>query len=93
MKNRWSRIRRSLLVLGLLGSTFGQFSCPFTTNANLQTLLQAMGAAAIKTASDNVFGDIGTDFDAIIRAPLTAFYTSVWNNAADVYVPDDIPIQ
>jgi hypothetical protein len=82
-----------LLVLGLLGSTFGQFGCPYALNKDYQTLLQAIGDAAIKTVSDNVFGSIGKDFDAIIRTPTTAFAQSVWNNYMDAYVPNDIELK
>ena len=102
MNRTWSRIRRSLLLLALGGSTFAFFGtsfgidgggCNYALNQNYATLFQAMGDATIDAVSDNVFGNIGTDYDVIVRAPTTAFAQSLWNNWVSTRVPRDIELK
>jgi hypothetical protein len=102
MNRTWSRIRRSLVLLAIGGSTFAFFGtsfgidgggCNYALNQNYSTLFQAMGDAAIKQVSDNVFGTVGTDFDAIVRTPTTAFAQSLWNNWVTTRVPRDIELK
>ena len=86
------RIRRGLVLLTMGGATFALFpGCNYATFANYTTLLTASGNAVIKTVSDNVFGNIGTDYDTIIRAPTTAFAQSVWGNYVSSHIPADLP--
>jgi hypothetical protein len=87
------RVQRMLALLSLCGATFSLFAggCYYPTFADYTTLLQASGDAVIQTVSDNVFGNIGTDYDAIIRLPTTAFSQAVWGNYVDAHIPDDLP--
>ncbi len=89
MKNRWMR---SLTVLALGGaalSTFGIDGCWTATNGDYETMFTDVGAAVIQTVSDTYFSDIGTDYEAIVRPPTTAFAQSVWANWVDQAVADD----
>ena len=102
MNRTWSRIRRSLLLLALGGSTFALFGtsfgidgggCNYALNKDYTTFIQAMGDATIKLVSDNVFGDIGKDFDTVVRTPATAFAQSMWNNWVTTRIPRDIELK
>jgi hypothetical protein len=91
--HKWSRLRRTLIVLALIGFALPQFGCYFAMNRDYEVLMQQIGSAVIKLISDNVFGNIGTDFDAVVRTPVTAFAQSLWNNYAAAYVPNDIELK
>jgi hypothetical protein len=98
MNRTWLRIRRSLLVLAIGGSTFATFGidgggCNYALQQDYEALFQAMGDAVIGTVSDNVFGNIGTDYDNVVRTPSTAFAQALWDNWVDTRVPDDIELR
>ncbi len=101
MSRSWMKLRRTLVLLSLGGATFSLFGgvfgaangggCYYPTFANYTTLLQASGDAVIKIVSDTYFSQIGTDYDAVIKVPTTAFAQSVWNNWVAAHVPSDLP--
>jgi hypothetical protein len=102
MNESWWRIRRSLLLVALGGSTFGLFGttfgidgagdgCNYALNADYQAMYQTVGKAVIQTVSDNVFGNIGTDYDKFVRGPTTTFAQAVWDHWVDAKIPDDLP--
>lgn len=96
MTSSWSKVRRSLLVLALGGATlatFGVDGCWYALNRDYENLFQASGDAIIDTVSDNVFGNIGTDFDAVVRIPATAFAQALWDNWVAVHVPNDAELK
>ena len=100
MTGSWLKVRRTLIVLALGGSTFGfsafgidGFGCNYALNRDYENLFQAMGEATIQTVSDNVFGNIGTDFDNVVRAPATSFAQALWDNWVTKYVPNDVEIR
>jgi len=98
--SKWN-IRRTLLVLAMGGSTFALFGtsfnpadgmgCNFATNGNYAAMYETAGDAVIQSVSDGVFGNIGTDYDALVRIPTTTFAQSVWANWLDARIPDDLP--
>ncbi len=96
MSKTWMKMRRSLILLTMGGATLGIFAfgdgggC-YALFGDYQTLFQSAGDAAIATTSDNVFGNVGTDFDAVVRDPATAFVQAVWENWVDAQIPDDLP--
>ncbi len=100
MNKTWLQMRRSLVLLAMGGSTFGLFggtfgpegfACNYARFGDYETLFTDMGDAVIQTVSDNVFGDIGTDYDTIVRTPTTDFAQSVWGNWVSAHVPQDLP--
>jgi hypothetical protein len=101
MSKTWLKAKRMLVLVALGGSTFTLFGgvfgaangggCYYPTFANYTTLLQSSGDAVIKIVSDTYFKPIGTDYDAVIRVPTTAFAQSVWNNWVAAHVPTDLP--
>jgi hypothetical protein len=94
MKLWRERVRRGAIVAGLLGSLIPLGGgCNFARNQDVEALYQAIGSATIMTVSDNVFGDIGTDFDAIIREPVTTFAQAAWSNYVASRVPNDVELQ
>jgi hypothetical protein len=81
-------------TLGLLGGTFGPtngLGCNYANLGDYAAMYQASGDAVIQAVSDNVFGNIGTDYDNVVRNPTTAFAQAVWANWLDVRIPDDLP--
>ncbi|MBK9119943.1 MAG: hypothetical protein IPM18_10140 [Phycisphaerales bacterium] len=87
---------RRRFTLGLLTSSAaglllsGPFGCTlYANNSDFQALFSATGAAVIRAVAGNV--DLGTDFNAAVRDPLTGFATSVWNNWLDSRIVDDFP--
>jgi len=94
MNHACARAKRGLVAMALVGSLFVLGGgCNFATNADYESMYQAMGTAAITTVSDNVFGDVGTDFDTIIREPVTAFVQAMWENYVAQRVPNDIELK
>lgn len=85
---RWAARSGAASSLMALGSLHG---CNFATFANYQSLFTDAGSAVIQGVSDNAFGQIGPDFDSIVRAPATEFAQALWANAVDQRFPDDIP--
>jgi hypothetical protein len=100
MNRTWLKVRRVLITVALGGTTLALFGgvfgsdggggCYYPTFANYTTLLQASGDAVIKTISDNYF-KLGTDYEAVVRLPTTAFAQSVWNNWVSAHIPADLP--
>lgn len=95
---QWMRMRRALLVLALGGSTLGLFGsawgpdgCLYANNLDFFNLFRAGGNAAIQSVSDNVFGNIGNEFDTVVRNPSTTFAQAVWSNWLAAHIPDDLP--
>ncbi len=93
MTRPWNKLQRTLrtsaLGLGLL--SLGTLNACFATFADYQAWATGVGEATIQTVSDNTFGNIGPDFDTIVRAPATAFARDLWSNFVDSQLPDDIP--
>ena len=93
MTRSWIKLQRSLKVgalsLGLM--SVGTLNACFANFADYQALATGFGKATIQTVSDTVFGNIGTDFDTIVRTPTTTFAQTLWANFVDSQVPDDIP--
>jgi hypothetical protein len=83
------------VALSLGGATFGIFGaagpCTFANFGDYQTALTDSGEAVIQGVSDSVFGNVGADFDAIVRAPLTALVQAMWANFVDTRIQDDLP--
>lgn len=101
MNKRLLTIKRSLVLLALGGATFGLFgtsfgaggpiSCNYADYGDYQTMYTTTGQALIQTVSDGVFGNIGADYDNLVRTPTTAFAQAIWANWVDAKVPDDLP--
>jgi len=79
--------------VALLSVALFAFGCDYALNRDYETLLQNMGEAVIQTVSDNVFGGLGTDFDAVVRIPATAYAQSVWDNYVAARVPNDAELR
>jgi hypothetical protein len=87
--------RTTLLALGgsslaLLGSGFpGLSSC--AQNRDIVTLYQAAGNSSIAAVSDGVLNDnvANSDYDTIIREPVTDFFQALWSNWVWMQFPRD----
>ena len=93
MNGSWSRVKRSLILLALVGSTFAAFGCNYALNKDFETLYQGIGDAVITQISDTAFGSFGDDFDTVIRGPATAFVQAMWDNYVAARVPNDIELK
>ncbi|MCK4343261.1 MAG: hypothetical protein KAY37_16225 [Phycisphaerae bacterium] len=99
MNKKMLTIKRTLILLALGGSAFSAFGvggltgCNYADYGDYQTMYTATGQAIIQSVSNNVFGNIGADYDAWVRNPTTAFAQSAWANWVDVRVPDDLAIR
>ncbi len=92
------RVKRSLVLLALGGSTLGLFGgmfgidglsgCNYAYNADYEALYQAAGNEVINDVSQEYF-NFGTDWDRFVRVPTTAFAQSVYANWLDAHIPDD----
>lgn len=94
-----TKFRRTLVVLAIGGSTFALFGgifnpssggCNYAYLGDYETMFDAAGSTVIQQVSDMYFS-FGTDWDAIVRAPTTAFAQAVWANWLDRSIPDDLP--
>lgn len=93
-------IKRSLILLALGGSTFALFGasfgptplggCNYALNGDYQTMFNTAGDAGIQAVSDGLFGNIGTDYDLLVRGPTTTFAQAVWANYLEAQIPDDV---
>jgi len=63
----------------------------YVTNADLVTFLQSAGDAVIAGVSESLFGDVGSDFDAVIVEPATELAQSAWGNYVFFSIPQDLP--
>jgi len=93
MNNSWSRAKRALVVLALIGSTFALSGCNYALNKEYEVLYQQMGGAAIAALAKSIFGNAGTDFNAVIGTPSTTFAQSNWNNFIASRIPNDIELK
>jgi hypothetical protein len=94
MTQSWLRMKRTLVLLALGGATLGLFGdagCLYPYNADYFNLFKASGNAVIQSVSDNVFANIGKDYNTIVRTPTTTFAQAVWSNWLDSRIPDDLP--
>ena len=97
-------IKRTLIVLAMGASTFFFFGgtsnfgptdglgCNYAGLGDYDNMYQAAGNAVIDTVSDTYFGNIGTDFDNVVRTPATNFAQAIWGNWLDTRIPDDLPV-
>ncbi|MEW6252267.1 MAG: hypothetical protein AB1716_16635 [Planctomycetota bacterium] len=85
------RIRRSVGLLAVGFAITGSMGGCYVTNENFVTFLQSAGDAVIAGVSESLFGDIGTDFDAVIREPATELAQSAWGNYVSYNIPQDLP--
>ncbi len=94
-------IKRSLILLALGGSTFALFGgtsfgptpiggCNYALNGDYQTMFDTSGDAFIQGVSDGVFGNIGTDYDLLVRGPTTTYAQAIWGNYLEARIPDDV---
>jgi len=98
MSKRLINVKRAIILLSLCGTTLGVFGvdfgsggCNYARFADYQTMLTASGQAVIQGVSDNLLGNVGTDFDTVIRNPATTFARASWANYINYNVPDDLP--
>ncbi len=77
-------------VFALLGAGFpGLSSC--AQNRDIVTLYQAAGNGSIEAFSDGVLNDDvdDSDYDAIVREPVTDFFQALWSNWVWMQFPRD----
>ncbi len=95
MHKTWQQMGRLLTVLVLGGASFGllasSLGCDYATYNNIEAMFAASGEAAIQTVSNGVFGNVGKDFDAIIRTPVTKLAQAAWDNWINVRIPQEVP--
>lgn len=100
MNKRLLTLKRSLTLLAMGGATFaflgtsfgaGGMGCNYANYLDYQNMYEAAGHAVIQGVSDGVFGNIGADYDTIVRTPTTNFARATWTNFIDAKVPDDLP--
>lgn len=90
-------VRRTVVVVAMGGMAFqfgiglggGDLVCGAARNALLVPYLTNVGDGAIETVSDGVFGNIGTDFDTIVREPTTDLVQDLWGNWVQLTWPLD----
>ena len=93
MNGSWSRVKRALILLALVGSTFSASGCNYALNANYETLYQQIGDAAIAAIAKGVLADASEDFNTIIGTPSTTFAQSWWNNFVASRIPNDVELK
>ncbi len=76
---------------GFLGSDFP--SCQNAQNRDITTLYQTVGGQSIEAFSDGVLDDNTTnsDYDLIVRQPVTTFMQAIWSNWVFERTPRDNP--
>ncbi len=92
--------KRRIVLLSLGGSTFFFFgagyglggpSCNDAQNRDIATFYQTVGNQSIAAFSDGVLDDTtaNSDYDLIVRAPVTTFLQAVWDNWVFGQMPQD----
>ncbi len=93
--------KRRIALLSLGGSTFFFFGTGFgldgpscrndAQNRDVLTFYQTIGNQSIAAFSDGVLDDTtaNSDYDLIVRAPVTTFLQAVWDNWVFGRMPQD----
>jgi len=88
MTTRVRTWKRALVALGMSGSVLPFWGWGCVTNEGLTNFYQNFGNNAIETATSPASA-IGSDFDALVVDPTTAFLQSMWSTYVRTRVPQD----